>query len=521
MGLTRRELLQAGAGAGMLALGANPLVQQALATRAPGELSDIEHVVILIQENRSFDHYFGTMRGVRGFADTSVPPSRFEQAGYPEPGYGGVLLPFHASAENAEKENPTRKVNPGELCFPDLTHSWVPQHESWNNGEMDDFLRAHIAADGLADGVTTMAYYEREDIPYYYALAEAFTLCDNYYCSVLGPTYPNRLYSMSAWIDPEGKNGGPLVETYEVEEFLEGRFTWTTMPEQLTAAGVSWKVYSGSEFGDLDNMLEFFKNFQTNPELKKLGLEPVYPNDFVKDLMDENLPQVSWINTSVKETEHPGYSSAKVGEFVVESLIARLHKHGYWKSTALFLTWDENGGFFDHVTPPTPPPETPGEYLTVPDITNNDGGITGPIGLGFRVPLLVISPYSCGGFLCSDTFDHTSLLRFLETRFGAEVPNLSAWRRETTGDLTSAFNFIKPKNNPSIVLHKFKLDASEETSGDCPEAEVEVEEEVEGKIVKKKVFKEDAPPLPVPPNSFPTTEPESVKHPWKTPSGPV
>ncbi len=485
MGITRRELLQVGAAAGgAMAIGANPLVQQALAKKLPpGELSDIEHVVILIQENRSFDHYFGMLPGVRGFADPSAPRSVFEQAGYSQPGYGGVLMPFH----------PEGGPVPGERCFPDITHSWVPQHESWNNGAMDSFLRTHLAVDGAEAGPATMGYYTREDIPFYYALAENFTICDGYHCSVMGPTYPNRLMSMSATIDPEGTGGGPLVETFEDFEFLKGRFTWTTMPEQLSAAGVSWKVYTGAELGYEDNVLEFFENFQTKPELKARGIEPVYPNDFVADLKNEELPQVSWINTSALQTEHPGYSSAKVGEFVVENLIARLHVHKAWQKTALFLTWDENGGFFDHVAPPVAPPETPGEYLTVPDITDNDGGITGPIGLGFRVPLLVISPFSRGGFLSSDTFDHTSLLRFLETRFGVEVPNLSQWRREHTGDLTSAFNFVQP-NDSRGRLPKITLTPEELEGGAC----------------------ERVTPLTVPPNSFPQEEGRT----WKTPSGP-
>ena len=164
-----------------------------------------------------------------------------------------------------------------------------------------------------------------------------------------------------------------------------------------------------------------------------------------------------------------------------------------WEKTALFLTWDENGGFFDHVAPPVPPAGAPGEYLTVPDVTGDDGEITGPIGLGFRVPMIVMSPFTRGGFLCSDPFDHTSILRFLETRFGVEVPNLSQWRRETTGDLTSAFNFIKAEKGPAR-LPKVKLTNEEVESGAC---------EVSG-------------PVTVPPNSFPEEEARA----WRTPSGP-
>ena len=240
-------------------------------------------------------------------------------------------------------------------------------------------------------------------------------------------------------------------------------------------------------------MLEFFKNFQTNTALKEKGLEPKYPNDFVEDVKRGELPQVSWVNTSALQTEHPGYSSAKVGEFIVDSLLMRLHKHGLWEKTALFVTWDENGGFFDHVAPPVPPPGTPKEFLTVPDITHDSGGIQGPIGFGFRVPLLVLSPFSRGGFLCSDQFDHTSLLRFLETRFGVEVPNLSPWRRENAGDLTSAFDFAEP-NTSKGRTGKVKLTPAEQLKGGCEKNE----------------------PLPVPPNSFPEQETRT----WRTPSGP-
>src|SRR6185312_1764451 len=168
-GLTRRQLLQAGAGAGVVAMGWNPLLEQALATKLPpGKLSDIEHVVILIQENRSFDHYFGMLPGVRGFADTTVPRSVFEQPGYPVEGYEGVLMPFHLESGT------------GARCFPDITHNWVPQHESWNGGAMDGFVQAHLAHDGPEAGPATMGYYTKADIPFYYALAENFTICDNY-----------------------------------------------------------------------------------------------------------------------------------------------------------------------------------------------------------------------------------------------------------------------------------------------------------------------------------------------------
>jgi phospholipase C len=156
---------------------------------------------------------------------------------------------------------------------------------------------------------------------------------------------------------------------------------------------------------------------------------------------------VSWLTPTFAVSEHPFYSTPTAGEVVVQQVLAALLAHPkIWQRTALFITWDENGGFFDHVAPPVAPRGTKGEYLTVSklpsDPNNNDAqGIRGPIGLGFRVPMLVVSPFSRGGLVCSDTFDHTSTLRFLETRFRVRVPNLSSWRRRITGDLTSALNF--------------------------------------------------------------------------------
>ncbi len=485
--MTRRQLLQVGAVAGVLAVEANPLISRAIGSRPrpgprprPGKLGDIEHVVILIQENRSFDHYFGTLPGVRGFGDESARHTFF-QPGYPVHGFEGQLLPFHLETGGVPQ------------CFPDITHKWVAQHESWDDGAIDGFVRAHLANDGLEAGPATMGYYERADIPFYFALAEAFTICDNYHCSVLGPTDPNRLYSMSATVDPDGKSGGPLIETLGANRReLEGAFTWTTMPEQLTAAGVTWKVYTGPELGVYDDVLTYFRAYQTNANLAALAFEPVYPNDFLADLEKGELPQVCWINTSLNQTEHPGFSSAAAGEYAVEQLLDTLLRYPHvWHKTAVFVTWDENGGFFDHVAPPVPPAGTAGEYLTVPDVTGDAGGINGPIGLGFRVPLIILSPFSRGGFLCSDVFDHTSILRFLEKRFGAEVPNLSEWRREVTGDLTSAFDSHRDKSAPELP------EVEPPSPGD---------ESVECAV---------SAPVSVPPNSFPS-EPTGK---WRHPSG--
>ncbi|MBV9884926.1 MAG: phospholipase [Acidobacteria bacterium] len=406
------------------------------------KLTDIEHVVILIQENRSFDHYFGSYRGVRGYSDQSLAFQQPNPSNTTSPPIG-ALLPFHLDTTTTNA-----------ACTHDITHDWVSQHQSWNSGAMDGFVTSRVAANAN-DAVLTMGYYNRQDIPYYYALADAFTICDNYFCSVIGPTDPNRLYTMAASIDPDGKNGGPVLETIVTNRSaFYGKLTYATMPEQLQARGISWKIYSSPDETILngilsDNVLSYFQQYQ-NPSsvLHQNAFGPQFPTDFIADIASGNLPQVSWLVGSVLTSDHPPAPSL-FGENVLSLILGALMANpAIWAKTVLFLTFDENGGFFDHVPPTTAPPGTPGEYVTaaaVPDPTSiGSPAIAGPIGLGFRVPMLVISPFSRGGFVSSDLFDHTSVLRFLETRFGAEVPNLSAWRRATVGDMTSAFNFKAP-----------------------------------------------------------------------------
>jgi phospholipase C len=427
--MTRREALRnagaAAAAAGALGSGIDTLLARAAAA-APraGKLKDIEHVVILMQENRSFDHYFGTLSGVRGFNDKNGRTAFFQKDQS-----GMTIHPFHLSHQ----------------CLPDITHDWGPQHQAWNGGRMDGFVTAHQQANGAQIGPETMGYYKRSDVSFYYALADAFTICDRYHCSVIGPTDPNRLYEMSGTLDPDGRAGGPLLETKIVGR--SNVFSWTTMPEQLEARGISWKQYTAGQGGVLDSVLTYFKQYSPGSALAKKGLEPTYPADFMTDLAHDRLPSVSWVLSSLFQSEHPQFSGAQKGEAVARQVFEALVSHPkIWKRTALFITWDENGGFFDHVAPPTPPAGTKGEYVTVANLPDAAQGIRGPIGLGFRVPMLVVSPFSRGGLVSSQVYDHTSTLRFIERRFGAEVPNLSAWRRAHTGDLTGAFNFAAKPN---------------------------------------------------------------------------
>ncbi len=390
------------------------------AAAASGKLSDIDHFIFLMKENRSFDHYFGTLSGVRGFGDAKamkLPGGRsvFEQL---DDASGKPVLPFHLD---------TRRSNAQRLFSTD--HSWRGQHGAWDGGKMDRWIAAHRATDG-AEAPITMGYVTRADLPFYYALADGFTICDGYHSSMMGPTHPNRYYAMSATIDPEGKAGGPATDNSQPRDYR-----WETYPERLQRAGVSWTIYH--DFDDFGcNVCKYFVQYRNLSPKAPLYQNAIRNRPFYEllwNLRIGNLPQVTWIVPPADVSEHPDWLPA-AGENHTRLIVEALWSNPkLWAKTALILNYDENDGLFDHVAPPTPEPGTPGEYV---------GDL--PVGLGFRVPCMVISPWSRGGYACSDTFDHTSTLRLLETRFGVEVPNLSRWRRATTGDLTAAFSFGAP-----------------------------------------------------------------------------
>jgi phospholipase C len=433
------------------------LIDTALAaSTTSGSLSDIKHFVILMQENRSFDHYFGTLSGVRGFSDPNVPKQTVGGSGYPvfdqygyAPGTGvtstGYTQPFRLLNDPPLEEGQTTN---------DIDHSWAGQHNSWNKGAMDSFIKSHLSTDGSTNGPVTMGYYTRADLPFYYALADAFTICDGYHCSVLGPTDPNRLMLMTGTIDPEGVAGGPVVQTYGDRLAEYGKLRWETMPERLLKAGVSWKVYGDAIAKTALSPLPYFANYDnpfsiTGLELIARATAPGYPDDFASDVAKGTLPSVSWIIPPVAECEHPAAPPA-FGEYFVQQVLSTLVSNPeVWAQTAVILVYDENGGFFDHVVPPTAPEGTAGEWLST--LPSAAGGVNGPIGLGFRTPAMVISPFTAGGYLYSGTLDHTSVLKLIEKRFGVEAPNISAWRRQTVGDFAGAFNFAKA---PTLTVPK-------------------------------------------------------------------
>jgi phospholipase C len=477
---TRREILAAGMAGGismLLASCGGATAQKAASIKPAGsDLGAVEHVVFLMHENRSFDHYFGTYRGVRGFDDAQARKDGLFAQAWPG-GAAPTLLPFHLDTATHMAE-----------CTFDLSHQWDAQRDCWNHGKMDSFVRVHTEPhwEGPENGVLTMGYYTRQDLPFYYALADAFTICDGYHCSVMGPTHPNRLHAWSGTLDPSGAQGGPVVFTDPLPS-AQGSASWSTMPEALQDAGISWKVYnapgaeyqpsSGIAMAISDNILLYFKQYMDpSSVLYRNAFGPVFPDDFVSDIKNDSLPQVSWITPPNGYDEHPP-SAPALGMWFSHNVISALVSNPkIWSKTVLFIMYDENDGFFDHVVPPTPPPGTAGEYLTSDPLPAGAFGVTGPIGLGFRVPLLVVSPFSRGGYVCSETFDHTSQMRFLETRFGVKAPNISAWRRSVTGDLTATLHVTSPDTSvPALPATAGKTDPrvlSECTAGQLLEVDV-------------------------------------------------
>jgi len=422
-GVTRRSLLASGTALTGAATGAAVLplsLRRAMAKtlhdgRASGSsINDIEHIVILMQENRSFDHYYGTMPGVRGFSDPSAItlPSGNPVYYQPDPSHAqGYLLPFYYDPSRTSAQ-----------ATPGTDHSWPTQHQAWDNGKMDQWI--------AAKGPYTMGYFKQQDIPFHWALAESFTICDNYHCSVLGPTNPNRLYMWTGMIDPNGTGGGPIIDN--TPAFNNIILSWTTYPERLEAAGISWKIYQEEDNYD-DNALAWFKQFGYAPTSSPLWQRGMYKGPagaFESDARSGRLPQVSWLVAPTAQTEHPDYFPAAGAEYIAQKLDAIASNPDLWAKTAFILCYDENDGMFDHVPPPVAPTGTPDEFVN---------GLN--IGLGFRTPTTIVSPWTAGGFVCSEVFDHGSLIRFIEARFGVFEPNISAWRRQTCGDLTSAFRF--------------------------------------------------------------------------------
>jgi phospholipase C len=406
----------------------------ATALGATGTLADAKHIVILMQENRSFDHYFGMLKGVRGFADRSAIQVAGGYSVFNQPNGSGRQYPWALNPTGAGGNAETEAQ-----CQGDLPHGWSDQHGAWNGGKMDGW----VAAKGSS---RTMGYLQRADIPFHYALADNWTVCDAYHCSIISATGPNRTYLWSGTIDPAANAGGPAYDGGE-----ESGLGWQTYAEALQAAGVSWKVYQNASDNFGDNALAYFNQFTNAPAgsalaVKGMGSVPSVtgstPDDIAAairaDVLNGTLPQVSWVVSDEQSSEHPDVPGENGAHFVNLVINALNADPSTFNSTITILNYDENDGLFDHVAPPVAPPGTTDEFYNG---TN--------IGLGFRVPMIAISPWSRGGWVNSETFDHTSVLQFLEKWTAAigkpaTCPNISAWRRSVCGDLTSVFNFSSP-----------------------------------------------------------------------------
>ena len=399
-------------------------------------IKDAKHIVILMQENRSFDHYYGTLKGVRGFGDQATILLSGGNSVFNQPNGGTRQYPWAFDATKPASGATAEELS---QCNGDLSHSWSDQHAAWNNGRMDSW----VAAKGSS---RALGYLQRTDIPFHFALADNWTICDAYHCSILSATGPNRTYLWSGMIDPAGTAGGPAYNGGD-----ESGLKWETYAEALQTAGVSWKVYQKADDNFGDNGLAYFSQFASAPAgsplaTRGMGSVPtadgVTPDDIAAairaDVVAGTLPQVSWVVANQGNSEHP-YATPGAGAYFIDEVIQALNADPeVFNQTVLFLNYDENDGFFDHVPPPVAPAGTDGEFY---DGTN--------IGLGFRVPMTVISPWSRGGWVNSEVFDHTSVLQFLEVwtkAIGkpAVCDNISAWRRQVCGDLTSTFDFTKP-----------------------------------------------------------------------------
>lgn len=554
-----------------------PSLQKAVAiTPDPGTtFHDAEHVVLLMQENRSFDHCFGTMRGVRGFNDPrAITLPNGHKVWFQKDRGGNIFPPFRLNIKD------TRATWMG-----GVPHSWEDQVDAFNQGRNDGWLEAKRPGNEAFKHIPlTMGYYQREDIPFYHAFADAFTVCDQHFCASLTGTTTNRNYFWTG--KTHGKKGEkPKVRNGEMG--YNNEVNWNTFPEILEKEGISWKVYQNelsisTELEGEDksllanftnNNLEWFKQYgvrfspghyrflqkrekeipeeigllevrlknsgENKPEIQeeldkkrqewegvKEGLGKWNPEkfkqlsqleqklhqkglltnvayddyhqtetlkyqdngedrevkvpkgdilyEFRKDAENGTLPTVSWLVAPQRFSDHP--SAPWYGAWYISEVLDILTKDPeLWKKTIFILNYDENDGYFDHIPPFVPPhPHDPrsgkvssglsteGEFVTLDEEMQAgfapERSREAPVGLGFRVPLIVASPWSRGGWVNSQVCDITSTIKFLEVflskKTGKKIfeSNISTWRREISGDLTSIF---RPFNGEEITLPEF------------------------------------------------------------------
>lgn len=483
--VNRREFIRMSAGATALWM---PLLQKALAVQAYNHtrsIKDVQHIVILMQENRSFDHYFGAMKGVRGFGDRFPIPLESGKRAFHQSDGKRIIPPYRADG---------RKSNAALVTG--TPHNFPDTQAAWNQGKYGFWP--------MFKTPYSMAYYTREELPFQYALAESFTICDAYHCSVATGTDPNRIVFFSGSnFDPEKRAAGINCTDTDSEPvndrcWIKGAlpepgytyklngFKWPTIPDVLQEAGISWRIYqdpNNNWTGAMHGCLAFdsFRNAKPGSPVYENGMRHWSLDDLANDVKNNTLPQVSWVLPSQDDSEHPGAPSSpyRASDFTHKVLTAITSNPEVWAKTVFFLTFDENDGLFDHAPAPAvpsynidntlagkstidlagmyfhndkgmekfPSPSNPKEHRIYQDPRDTISGNIRPWGLGPRVPMYIISPWSKGGWVHSEVADHTSVAQFIEKRFGVVVPAISPWHRAISSDLTAAFDFETP-NDP-------------------------------------------------------------------------
>jgi phospholipase C len=393
-------------------LGLAPAASSAPPPPPGGGITNINHVVVLMQENRSFDDYFSRLH-FSGQPQASVE----SQAPNPNPLGGPPIHPF-------------LRTNPCEVA--DLDHSWTAVHNEIDGGAMDGFTAANTDPRDPS-GSRAMSYYDASTLPFYYSIANEFSFADHYFASVPGPTFPNRFYLLT------GTSFGHIRNDI-------ASYTQKTIFQSLDEAQppVSWKIYLASF--QVEELFTYVQQHAAG------HIEPL--SQYYIDAANGTLPQVSFLESDPfgdvnhESDEHPPVN-VQVGEKLVHDLMAALVASPDWSSSAFFLTYDEHGGFYDHVTPPPAP---------IPD---NIPPMLGPGDTpaqfnqyGVRVPTIVVSPYAKAHYVSHVVYDHTSILRFIETRFG--LPALT--RRDALANpMLDMFDFSHV-SHPAPVLADAPID---------------------------------------------------------------
>ncbi|UNI19383.1 Phospholipase C [Purpureocillium takamizusanense] len=417
------------------------------ATVQGGSLKDIKHIILFMQENRSFDHYFGTMPGTRNFGDPNVRtnegvPVWKQKIKTPKNGVTS-MTPWHINYLGGDWPEATQ-------CMGGGSNGWEAMHGAWNSGKGDGWA--------LYDTDYSMGYYTQSDVQTHWDIANGWTIMDNSHQSILGVTDPNRIMWMSGSVNTKGSPTNPNGEEGNI---LSNRaspgcdrpkvncfpFVHKTVPEHLEEAGISWRVWQDFDNFE-DNMLAYFKQYQDAPKgnvLRDNGISFPGLQAFYDACANGTLPQVSWIVGPAEQSEHAPNMPID-GAWLHKNIIDAVMHSPIYNETALIVSYDEQGGWADHVIPPVAPSDATGEWIEDP--FNPANGVV-PIGPGPRVPRFIVSPWTRGGHVFTETGDHTSDIMFIEAWAKANGYKMSAtgitpWRRQHMTDMVNAFDFENP-----------------------------------------------------------------------------